>query len=469
MFDRPPSNRLELLICKAYQDPLAESVGRCELQGSVHDGLKDGVTDPCSTIESLLQSCNGQLIGHTYFESNGDRSSFLRYLQGTCLHVSRMNDKGKISMIVGAVGESSNLRDIKSMPEKNGNAYSVHISKILGEESVETKFLVPGCIPRGNVLLLTGEPGAKKSWIAYDLARAVSSGTGWLGKNNLVCPDGPLPVMILNYDNTTETLRTRLKKLGFTTDDQCWIHTLGFTKPYLPNAPSLLTLPSEQARLKYMLEYRKPALVIFDSIRQGVTLNEDDSKEMASLMTIFKSWLQINNTTVALIHHTPKDNKSSGWKSHARGSGEIIASSDVIIESNGAELNWTKTRTWEVGKTRKVEFDVVDEFKDSDADEVDEDSGLVEIELVQRVLVRAKTPLPFEVETRAINRVIDELKKEDNLVSFRELKKRFSEDKDIIKSDIVLQEALRNARMMGLIRFARNKFGRGYCVKQASV
>ena len=332
--------------------------------------------------------------------------------------------------------------------------------------------------PAGNIVLLTGESGAKKSWLAYDLARAVSSGTGWLGKN-LPCPAGKLPVLILNYDNPTETLRTRLKKLGFTTEDDCYVHTLGHTKPYLPNQPQLLTLPDQDSRLMFLLEYRKPALIIFDSFRQGVTLDENDSQSMASLMGIFKKWMPINNTTVVLLHHTSKSEKASGgWKAEARGSGEIIASADVVLKAtikNGSqtegELEWTKSRTWNVGRTTKVDFDVVDEFKDGtvpaqEDDGLDEDE-LREIELIERVLVRAKTPLPFETEQRAVDRVMAELEKLHHMpyVGFNTMKKHVADAK---MNDIALKEALRNARRMGRASFVRDAKGRGYRVRETT-
>lgn len=361
-------------------------------------------------------------------------------------------------------------RKVGDMAQKSAEAYSVHISKILHEDSTEIKFLVPGCIPRGNIVLLSGASGARKSWVAYDLAKAVCQGKGWLEKD-MPCPDGPLPVVILNYDNPTETLRTRLKKLGFTENDPCWIHTLGHTTPYVPNAPAMLTLPSEASRLRYMLEYWKPALIIFDSFRQGVTLDENDAEKMASLMAIFKSWIQFNNTTIVLIHHTSKSGKSatqpSDW-AEARGSGEIIASSDVVlkasqIDQHSGKLEWTKCRTWNIGRTSSLEFEIRDEFKDGGLSEEDglDPEELREIEMIQRVHVRAKTPLPFELEMIAVNRVMDELSRATKpFLGFKELQKRITD-----LNDTALKEALRNARVLGRARFVASSAGKGYCIK----
>lgn len=360
--------------------------------------------------------------------------------------------------------------------EKTGENYSVHVRQILEKESTEIKFLVPGCIPRGNIVLLAGESGAKKSWLAYDLAGAVSSGTGWLGKK-MPCPDGPLPVMVLNYDNPTETLRTRFKKLGFTPDHNCYVHTLGYTKPWIANQPELLTLPDQDSRLQLLLEYRKPAFILFDSFRQGVTMDENDSQKMASLMAIFKRWTAINNTTVMVIHHTTKSEKTGGWNAEARGSGEILASSDVVLKASPKQvrtegtLEWTKSRTWDVGPTTKVDFDVVDKFDDGkpiEDDGLDEDS-LKEIELVQRVLVRAKTPLPFEREMKAVERIMIELEKSKDrpFVSFKDMKTRLAGAKDIVKDEVALKAALLHARVLGRAKFVSGSSGRGYRVKDA--
>jgi archaellum biogenesis ATPase FlaH len=364
---------------------------------------------------------------------------------------------------------------IDSLGPRTGEAYSVHISKILEEESTQVRFLVPGCIPRGNVVLMTGESGAKKSWLAYELGHAVASGTGWLGKTSMPCPDGPLPVMILNYDNPTETLRTRLKKLGFTGQDQCFVHTIGHTRPIVANGPELLKLPAEVTRLKYLLEYRKPALVIFDSFRQGVTEDENDSQKMAALMNVFKSWTAINDTTVLLIHHTQKAEKTGGWKADGRGSGEIVASCDVclkvtLVNQNEGKIEWTKSRTWNVGRTTVTDFEIVDQFSDGEVNEDLDEEDLKEIKLIEKVVVRAKSPLPFEVEQKAVDRVVAELKKEQKLpfLGVKALKTRIVGGAEGLKDEMTLREALRNARKLGLVKYVQRGEGRGYKLAQTT-
>lgn len=383
-----------------------------------------------------------------------------------------MNQPEKLRQVGGSVRPIP----INDLAQKTAENYSVHIRKILEEESTTVEFLVPGCIPRGNIILLTGESGAKKSWLAYDLARAVSSGTGWLGKN-MPCADGPLSTMILNYDNPTETLRTRLKKLGFSPEDDVYIHTLGHTTPTIANGAELLTLPAEATRLKYVLEHRKPALVIFDSFRQGVTLDENDSQKMAELMNIFKTWTKINNTTVVLIHHTTKNEKSGGWKAEGRGSGEIVASSDVVLKAtlvsqSQGTVEWTKSRTWNVGNTTKTDFEVVDQYKDAalpedDLEGMDSDE-LKEINLIERVLVRAKSPLPFELELKAIEIVLAELRKSNlPFLNFKTLKNRLVKPGTDIKDEGSLHSALKSARKLGKAKFVQGRAGRGYTAVEA--
>jgi AAA domain len=345
--------------------------------------------------------------------------------------------------------------------DRTAAAYSVHVSEILKQETEQTRFLIPGCLPRGNIVLLTGEPSARKSWVAYDLAHAIATGGLWMGRGS-PCPDGIQPVVILNYDNPTETLRDRLKNLGFTSSDNCYVHTLGFTKPYHPNMPDLLKMPDEKTRLQYMLEVRRPALVIYDSVRQGITIDENDSQKVAELMGLFKAWTAVNDTTVVLIHHTAKGKPgNSGWTAEARGSGEFIASADLVIKARrkedsntSGELEWEKCRTWEIGKTKLIDFEVVDEFKDGAAPTTIEGDDLQEIDLVQRVLVRARSPFPFEIELARVDRVVEELQKSrSSYVSYGSLKK-LCESKGVIRNEADLKEA-----------FVQDAKGRGYALK----
>lgn len=366
-----------------------------------------------------------------------------------------MEEKAAIRSVTPA-----KVTNINDMPRKMAEAFFVDAPTFLADETTEVDWLIPGMIPRGNIVLLSGEPSGGKSFIAYDLARAVCSQTPWMGRGPL-CPDGPITTVILNYDNPTETLRTRVKKLGFTPEMPFHVHTLGYTKATGPNVPNILTIPEQASRLKYALDHLKPGLIIFDSFRQGQTLDENSSKDMATVMGILKTWTQIDRTTVIALHHT---NKGGGakqeWKSSARGSGEIIASAGVVCEVEPGKITWTKTQAWKISGTRTATFEITDSFSDAIADDdLDEDQTKV-IRLVQRVNVKATSALPGEAEAESVKQIVDALAKAGReIVMFKDIPALVPN----MKAD-VLKEALRNARQMHQLEYVRTPKGRGYRV-----
>lgn len=281
---------------------------------------------------------------------------------------------------------------------KLAEAYVVPVGTLLGYAS-EVEFLVHGCIPKGNVGLITGESGGGKSWIAYDLVRAVATATKWMTRGCSV--ETPQTVCVFNYDNPTNTLAARFVRLGFTENLPVLVHTHGHTKP-LDGLPEILTLPSNRKHIKFIIEHYRPALVLLDSFRQMHESDENDSKEMKVVMSIMKEWTSINDCTVIAIHHTSKSGGSK-WEASARGSGEIISSAGFVIEVRKAEaknlsgaagtLHWTKHQAWPIGQTCETAFEVVDE---------DDREGSF-------TTVRATSALPGEIESAFEQKILKAL------------------------------------------------------------
>jgi hypothetical protein len=336
----------------------------------------------------------------------------------------------------------SKTTDINDFIRRNGEAYLPHGRELLAH-SARVEFIVPGAIPKGNIVIISGEPGAKKTWAAYSLMYAVASGTPWMGRGQ---PATQGPVVLLNYDNPTETVASRMRKLGFTSEMPWYVHSLGLTKPSGPNMPDILMLPQHESRLNYALKHVKPSLIVVDSFRQCNNLDENSNKEMASLMAIFKRWQQLNNTTVVLIHHTTKSKDGSEWKSSARGSGEIIASCDVAIRAEEDKILWTKHRTWAIGSTKEVAFELQDQYFDG------EESPDGEIELIERVHVRAKTPLPGEIEAENIQKVVQTMKP-GMYFQWNDIKKTTGFEEK------TMRETMRNARLRGAVKFVKTPDG----------
>jgi len=272
-------------------------------------------------------------------------------------------------------------------------------------------------------------------------------------------------------DLETRILGTRLTfgaaveglRVGNETSQAEFARKLGVSRQYLCDVEKgrRLVSPEQAARLKYALDHLKPGLIIVDSFRQGQTLDENSSKDMAAVMGILKTWTQIDRTTVIALHHT---NKGGGakqeWKSSARGSGEIIASAGVVCEVEPGKITWTKTQAWKINGTRTATFEITDSFSDAIADDdLDEDQTKI-IRLVQRVNVKATSALPGEAEAESVKQIVDALAKAGReIVMFKDIPALVPN----MKAD-VLKEALRNARQMHQLEYVRTPKGRGYRV-----
>lgn len=219
---------------------------------------------------------------------------------------------------------------------------------VLDQAKLRPDFLVENRITRGSICMLAGPPGSSKSWLAYDLAIGLAQGgSDWIGQ--AMNARAREKILILNYDNPTPELGRRMLRLGLEGSD-----TIQFHSP--EREPLKLMTAFED--LQAMAAAVMPSLIIVDSLRQAHTSDENDSGDMAAVMGQFKVWVQETKATVLLIHHTSKDQLASGTAT-VRGSVEIPASCDVIIEVGAAdrgisEARWTKHRSWPMSDSEEA-------------------------------------------------------------------------------------------------------------------
>lgn len=229
---------------------------------------------------------------------------------------------------------------------------TLDMGKVLKLASLEQSFLVHSAIPARAVTFVVGTPGARKSWIAYDLALAVSRGRPWLG---LASTKQGLRTLILNYDNPTVELARRFLRLGATPDDNIYCHTM-------TGDGDMLKLPERGKELLAIVNAVMPNLIVVDSLRQCHTGDESSSRDMAAVMGAMRAFTACG-AAVVILHHTRKAPTDPGAMTQAmeamRGSTEIAASADAIIaialeaDDDGelvSQATWIKTRGWAMKK-----------------------------------------------------------------------------------------------------------------------
>lgn len=235
-------------------------------------------------------------------------------------------------------------------------------------------FLIDQLIPARGVLMFVGEPGSGKTFAAYDLVRAVVTNTPWLARSALP-KAAPFSALVINYDNDPAEVAKRFRLLGVLDSPRIFIHTVppgrkadaaGVYKGF-PEDYRLRNLDDEDASnvdavvecISTVAKHVGARLVIFDSLRQAHTGKEQDSQQMSVVMAAFKRISLEIDGPVIVVHHTAKGD--TNWQSSTRGSGEIDASSELVVRVQKEEYTWTKVRGWPgEGQVLKIKWEYDD-------------------------------------------------------------------------------------------------------------
>ncbi len=170
-------------------------------------------------------------------------------------------------------------------------------------------WLIKDLIPLSSFVLMVGKPGAYKSWLALDIARAVARGESFAQ----MASGAAREVLYIDRENGMNLVAARRKMLS------------------MPETPKLrywgrwVSLPFIGLASKELLGYAEQVqpLLIFDSLSRFHTANENDNSEMAQVMDSFVA-LARKGATVLVLHHAGKDSEKN-----FRGAMEIEAAPDV--------------------------------------------------------------------------------------------------------------------------------------------
>lgn len=223
-------------------------------------------------------------------------------------------------------------------------------ASLLASAKLEPDWLVPGAIPSGALSFLVGKPGSNKSWLGYDLVCATVQQRQWL---QYPAPTVKNPsALVLNFDNPAGECARRFLRLGLKPENRAFFHSIGAHQP--PDGlPAILQLPIGFEPLDAMIYTYKPSIILVDSLRQSHTGDESSSQEMAQVMSQLRRFSSYG-ASVVIIHHTRKGD------GEMRGSTEIEASADAIIDVGDGVATWRKTRGWDMVDPSAT-FRVIDE------------------------------------------------------------------------------------------------------------
>src|SRR5262249_4042018 len=209
----------------------------------------------------------------------------------------RIGEQAQALLDVLSENNTSSIRTTSSIPD------------IFSVEVPDVDYIAPDLFPRGNVVLVKGNPGCGKSFVALKLAVSIAMGTEFLGRS---CER--LPVLIVVKENPIQLQRQRLRILA-----NGPVLLLNIWGGWLPDPPPRLGDP----RLLRIAKEEKP-VIILDSLVRFHDADENDASEMRTVMPHVRR-LADAGATIIVLHHKPKSDESL-----YRGSSDILAASGSV-------------------------------------------------------------------------------------------------------------------------------------------
>lgn len=167
----------------------------------------------------------------------------------------------------------------------------------LTAEAPPFDWIIGDLVVRGDIVLVTAEPGTGKSFLLQDLAvRTVEKAPTWLGLP-LLLKQGR--VMYVDQENPMATVRHRMSALGLTAELSENLRYLWY-----PN----LTLDRDAVALYEDVEAFEPDFIVFDSVSRVHNKNENKAEEINPLLneSVYPLSRRLG-ATIFLVHHMNKE------------------------------------------------------------------------------------------------------------------------------------------------------------------
>jgi hypothetical protein len=209
----------------------------------------------------------------------------------------------------------------------------VKAEEILSKQFPPTQWLVDGLIPKASVVAIAGEPKAKKTWAAMEIALAVASGRKAFGEFRTRAPADVFMVLVESNEVECQArLRSIMKGAGGGNDlgGRLTIAALQGLNLTDPNALALLV-----AKIRTMAP-KGIGLLFLDPLRDLHLEEEKDSGGMSQVMGALRALRTVLDCSVVFIHHMSK--KPDGASGSSRRSGQRMRGSGVIHASIDAGL-----------------------------------------------------------------------------------------------------------------------------------
>jgi hypothetical protein len=224
-----------------------------------------------------------------------------------------------------AAEEFEDLGPLPAVAEEvvvDGTGKTVERFRVVGADEFSSgpplAWIIRGVLPRAELVVLYGESGSGKSFLALDLCAAVSRGHAWRndhrtepGKVVYVCAEGAggFKIRLRAYARFHEVALTELPAV-------------------VADAPNLLEQADAAALYGAIVKWGKVDVIVIDTLSATAPGgNENSGEDMGRVLSHCKLLHRKTGALVVLIHHSGKDATKG-----ARGWSGLRAAADAEIE-----------------------------------------------------------------------------------------------------------------------------------------
>lgn len=207
--------------------------------------------------------------------------------------------------------------------------------------TLDRLWLVDGMIPAGGLGMMYGASNVGKSFLALDLALAVSRGEPWLGFKTLpgaalyVSAEGSMANRVEAYRVRHRLAASASLPFGLVEDSINLRSDKGDAAPLVDAARAFSHTVGAPLHL-----------VIVDTLARALAGgNENDSQDISELLAQFAAIQHGTGAAVLVIHHVGKDQTRG-----ARGHSSLLAAVDVALEIKRGVVRVEKQRDGETGR-----------------------------------------------------------------------------------------------------------------------
>lgn len=201
------------------------------------------------------------------------------------------------------------------------------VKKIADIEYIKPDFLIESMLIRDTVGFISASPGSTKTWLAWDMALSIATGTKCMG----VFQSKKGRVLAFNAEDspgaiTKGRLTALASKRGINIDD---VDNL-----MLIDKPTLMIDDTKtQELIKATTKHYKPDLIILDPFRQVHGQNEDKASDMAPVLAFMRELERVCRVTVLLVCHERKGSTNGEGRraDRTRGSNALEGWRDTAI------------------------------------------------------------------------------------------------------------------------------------------